>query len=310
MLINQQGDFAGMISGGCLESDLQEHARKVFEDQQPRPVSYDTQDDDDLIWGLGLGCEGVVHLLLQPLDRDYLSSIYKALHNNQQCTLALVTESSNPSLPLGSMCLQLNGQATGNSDLYSYVNGQASFDPDKRYQYVTAEKASIMLVNIEPQPRILICGAGPDAVPVARHLDLMGWQSTVVDHRPAYAQQQRFPETTQVLQCLPVKLGEILTLDEFNAAVVMSHNLEHDATYLRQLATTDLPYIGLLGPAARRQKILAKLDIADQDLKSRIHGPVGLDIGAELPEGIALAITAEIHAVLNQRKGQPLKVLS
>ncbi len=151
------------------------------------------------------------------------------------------------------------------------------------------------MIRIDPSPRVLVCGAGPDAVPVARQVDALGWQSIVVDHRGAYAKSERFPASTNVLQLQPKQLYEQVSLDEVDAAIVMSHNLEHDASYLQQLAGLGLSYLGLLGPSARREQLQEQLGIEDQ----LIHGPAGFDIGAELPESIALSVMAEIHAALN-----------
>jgi xanthine/CO dehydrogenase XdhC/CoxF family maturation factor len=152
------------------------------------------------------------------------------------------------------------------------------------------------------QTRVLICGAGPDAVPVAEILAGLGWQVVLIDHRPAFARQERFPESCQVVLARPKEMAGRLDLDDIDAAVVMSHHLENDALYLRQLAAHNISYLGVLGPAARRKRLC---EMAACGAK-KIYGPVGLDIGAELPESIALSLAAEIHAVLNDRNGVSL----
>jgi xanthine dehydrogenase accessory factor len=148
----------------------------------------------------------------------------------------------------------------------------------------------------------LICGAGPDAVPLARLLAELGWETVVVDHRPAFARANRFPAGCTVLQTRPERLAEVLAPESLDAAVIMSHHLENDTAYLGCLAPYDISYVGVLGPRARRMR-LAKLSGLSG---GTIFGPVGLDIGAELPASIALAVVAEIHAVLNQRDGRSL----
>jgi xanthine/CO dehydrogenase XdhC/CoxF family maturation factor len=170
--------------------------------------------------------------------------------------------------------------------------------PDWRYRKID----ETILVNIPPQTRVLVCGAGPDAVPVVRALSALDWDVLVVDHRPAYARADRFPDKCRVIQARPEQLAELVDLDEIDAAVVMSHHLENDGTYLAQLAKKDLDYLGCLGPRARRDRLREMADCPGQ----QVFGPVGLDIGAELPEAIALSLVAEIHAVLNRRSGLPL----
>jgi xanthine/CO dehydrogenase XdhC/CoxF family maturation factor len=298
MLIRENHQFAGLISGGCLEGDLVEHADAVFRDGSPRQVTYDLSSDDDTILGLGLGCGGVVHLLLQRLDADagfgFLPILFEWTQKRSSCVLALVRHGSGE-LPAGTWALgSREGDALGHPGLAKGLVSQLKeWNAHNRYQY-SGEDGAVLLVRIEPSPRVLICGAGPDAVPVARQVDALGWESVVVDHRGAYADPERFPESATVRQIQAVDLDGQVNIAAIDAAIVMSHNLVHDATYLRQLAGRGLAYLGLLGPGARREQLQSDLDIADQ----LIHGPAGFDIGAELPESIALSILAEIHTVL------------
>ncbi len=159
-----------------------------------------------------------------------------------------------------------------------------------------------MQLRIEPAPRLLICGAGPDAVPMARLAADLGWRCTLTDHRPAYARAERFPESCELIRTRPEQLSGALDLSGFSAAIVMSHHVEHDARYLEQLVRHEPAYLGVLGPEARRQRLEEQLGIAP----GRLRGPAGLDIGAELPGSIALSVLAEIHAALNGRTGGPL----
>jgi xanthine dehydrogenase accessory factor len=153
-----------------------------------------------------------------------------------------------------------------------------------------------------PPPAILVCGAGHDAVPVARLADQMGWDCAIVDHRPGFARADRFPSSCAIHVMQPAELGTQVQLEQIDAAVLMTHNLGHDRNYLSQVVEADIPYIGLLGPRARRDRLLDEIGAADV----HVHGPAGLDIGAEMPESIALSIIAEIHAFLNRRDGSML----
>jgi xanthine/CO dehydrogenase XdhC/CoxF family maturation factor len=156
--------------------------------------------------------------------------------------------------------------------------------------------------------RLLVLGAGPDAAPVVEIATLLGWQITVGDHRSAYLEPKRFPASAHLVELRPDRLAAELDLGAFDAAVVMSHHLESDGKYLRALAASAVPYVGLLGPAARRQRLLCELGGDASRLGDRLYGPVGLDIGARTPEAIAVAIVAEIQAFLSGRAGEHFRI--
>jgi xanthine/CO dehydrogenase XdhC/CoxF family maturation factor len=154
---------------------------------------------------------------------------------------------------------------------------------------------------LAPPPHLLVCGAGPDARPVVSAARAMGWRVTVVDHRPAYADAEQFSGAL-VVRADARALLETVDVDRCDAAVVMSHHLASDVEYLRALARAGRPdYIGLLGPAARRRRIAEELGPLAQELQPRLRGPVGIDIGAVIPEAIALSIVSEVHAWLAGR---------
>jgi xanthine/CO dehydrogenase XdhC/CoxF family maturation factor len=151
---------------------------------------------------------------------------------------------------------------------------------------------------LAPPPHLLVCGAGPDAEPVATAARALGWQVTIVDHRTAYIDERRFPGAQVVLADADA-LGSVVDLGRCHAAVVMSHVLDSDAAYLSALTAPGAPgYVGLLGPIARRQRLMQKMTCGADALMVRLHSPVGLDLGAVTPEAIALSIVSEIHAWL------------
>jgi len=311
MLISRDQQFEGMISGGCLEGDLLHHAEEVFATGEPKFVTYDMHADEDLVWSLGLGCDGVIHLMLQRLDRELDFGFIKQLdswHAERHAVLLALTTRSEAGPPLASWALADGaGNAAGEEFLLGLLSDASQQEwPGWRYRRVSVSDedavSEAILINIPPQTRILVCGAGPDAVPVAETLSGLDWEVIVVDHRPAFAKPERFPPKCTVIQGRPESLSELVDLDSIDAAVVMSHHLENDSVYLAQLAGREISYIGCLGPRARRQRLKDMAGCPEQ----RVFGPVGLDIGAELPESIALSLVAEIHAVLNQRSGLPL----
>jgi len=310
MLISRDGAFEGMISGGCLEGDLLHHAAEVFTSGEIRFVTYDMHADEDLVWSLGLGCDGVIHLMLQRLDRlddfGFLRRLEKAHSARQAVVLALVTK-ADARRPAGSLAmLGKTDISEGDGVLLVLMKERIRAWPAWRYRmesfYEQGGAKDFMLVHMPVQTRVLICGPGPDTVPVARVLAELDWEVQIIDHRPTYAKAERFPGKCRVIQSRPEGLSDAVDLDEVDAAVVMSHHLENDAAYLKQLAACDIPYIGVLGPRSRRDRLREMAQCQDRP----VFGPVGLDIGAELPAAIALSVAAEIHAVLNQRDGLPL----
>jgi len=313
MLMASDGSYAGMISGGCLEDDLLRRAAPVIEDGVPRSVLYDLDDDPELVWGLGLGCGGSVRLLLCRLEHGaglaVLAALFDALELRDSCLLGLVTDAPVDAGPeLGALALaSAGGKRAGDASVLSALEAR-DVDAAPRaapFEFAGAlPRARGLAIRVTPPPRVLLCGAGPDAAPLAESVRRLGWECLVVDHRPAHAREELFAAGTRVRCQRP----EDLTAEQLgavSAVVVMSHHVEHDLAYLRRLAERPPAYLGLLGPARRREELLQRLGDAVDGLGA-VHGPAGLDIGAELPESIALSIVAEIHAVLNGRSASPL----
>ena len=306
MLIAGDGRVAGLLSGGCLEADLMERALRVLQTGEPATVHYDTRSSDDVIWGIGLGCEGAMTIVLSRLERanDYQPFNFASRSRFDQidARFALVTQSSNPKFPLGAAFW------TQNKHLAPSVVATAMETPTPRgagpsSEVVVADDATFLVVPIELPPRLLLLGAGPDAAPLVEIAGLMNWQVTVFDHRPAYAVADRFPRARRVALKAAAELPQELQGGQYDAAVVMSHHLLSDQAYLAALADSSIPYVGLLGPGPRRIRLLHEIGDKAARLSGRLYGPIGLDIAARSPETIALAIVAEIQAVMAGREG-------
>ena len=168
------------------------------------------------------------------------------------------------------------------------------------------ESITVLYSRVDPAPQVLILGAGPDALPLVQFIAQLGWSVTLVDHRPSYLDRISVDSVANTLLQSPATLHSDLNMNDFAAAVVMSHNLAADRQYLSQLAASDIPFIGLLGPKKRKTRLLDELGNAGAILRQRIHGPVGFDIGAHTPESIALSIATQIHASIRSRNGEPL----
>lgn len=323
MLLASDGARVGLVSGGCLEADLAERARPVLESGRPLTVSYDARTDADLVFGLGLGCEGTVELLIErvPERRDggHLALLASCLEARQRVALATVFRSSGR-VGVGARLWLVEGALGGSDfedDRLAEGLGRAADAVLRsgRHRNVSIESADgavdALVEPVLPHPELLVLGAGPDARPLVRFAVHLGFEVTVLDHRPAFAQPEHFPGAARVLVCEPGRLLEALEPDPDAAVVVMSHAFAHDRDHLRQLLGRRVRYLGVLGPRRRTERMLqelAKEGLAPSpEQRAALHAPVGLDIGAETPEEVALSILAEIQAALAGRAGGRLR---
>lgn len=320
MLIAPDGAAAGLLSGGCLESDLIAHAQQVLQRRTAQLVSYDTRSEDDLLWGIGLGCEGAMDILLTALhvENGYQPFAYiDAMRTTRARTAFALVVQPGLHLPLG-QAFQLAADSQrlltfGGEELpiqSSVTRSDAGILTAAATRTVHIGEAALLVVPIELSLKLLIAGAGPDVQPLAHIAALLGWQTTIVDHRPAYAVAERFPASARIVLTPASEVAAAVDLNAYDAAVVMSHHLTSDAAYLRALASSSIRYIGLLGPAPRRARLLRELGADGDNLMGRLRGPVGLDIGASSPETIALAIASEIQAALSGHSGRPFSDLA
>ncbi len=313
ILFTGTGEFQGLVSGGCLEGDLAEHARVVLTTGMAQLLTYDLRDGNDELFGLGIGCNGVFRLLLQPLRPENghapFAAIAAELLGDTPALSATVVASSDPILPAGATLVS-GAEGSHSWQLPPAWQAQLGRGCDARRSLRNAERATeriaghsaeVLYAPLRPLPRLLVLGAGLDAVPLIELASRLGWRVTVADHRPAQLARGDLGAAEQVLQLPPGEAGRGLDLARFTAAVVMTHHLDSDRAWLRALARSALPYLGLLGPAARRERLLAGLGENATALGARLRGPAGLAIGADSPETIALSILAEIHAVLAGR---------
>lgn len=318
LAVAADGEYAGLISGGCLERDLAERAGAVIASGQASLVSYDLRNPDDLLWGLGVGCEGAMDILLLRVgpreEWQPLAHLAAALATHTPTAIGVVVESQDAGIPAGALLVP---QAPGESALALPrslpADARASLLEPRVLAALAAAPHSkaidslegpgacwkLMLLPLPLPPRLLLLGAGPDALPVVDFAGRLGWKVTLVDHRPAYAVPSRFPLAERVVLARPEVLAEALDLRQFAAAVVMNHHLPSDLEYLRVLSASPLAYVGLLGPVMRREKLLSELGPEAERLRPRLRAPVGLNLGGRTPESIALAIVAEIHAFLH-----------
>jgi xanthine dehydrogenase accessory factor len=309
ILLAANGDYRGLVSGGCLEGDLVERARDVVAKERAAAVTYDLRDSADDLWGLGVGCNGLLRVFLQPLLPQHgyqpFAAIAERLAGTQAAGVATVIESARAELPAGATAVvDVAGERVFGADAAASEplcaaaraamrNGAARLAEERGCRILSAP--------LKPIPRLLVLGGGLDAVPLVGMAHELGWLVTVADHRPGYLARGGFERAERAVLVEPGKLAQELRLADFDAVVVMSHHLATDRQYLAELASARARYVGVLGPRARRDRLLAELGDVARDLKERLKGPVGLDIGADSPESIALSILAELQATLSAR---------
>ena len=318
MLITDDGRWEGAISGGCLEGDALRKARQVMREGQPIMVTYDTMDDDASSFGVGLGCNGIIDVLIEPIDptdpANPLASLTEFARQRDVRVLATVLKSDEDTgfQPGQRFVLtQSVGQPVPRwlrTDMGEVFN---TGRPLTRVYQTEPGHVEVFIERIDPGIELILFGAGYDVIPVARLARELGWPVTVTDDCIAHLSPKRFPVATCVLHADPSVVLDQLTITDRTAAVLMSHNFHYDRDVLQALLATDVPYIGMLGPRKRFEKMqleFGKAGLFYADARfGRVHAPIGLDIGAETPDEIALSIIAEIKAFFTHRSAGFLK---
>ncbi|MDX1943365.1 MAG: XdhC/CoxI family protein [Saprospiraceae bacterium] len=322
MLITEDGYLTGAISGGCLEGDALRKALLVMSQQRSMLVTYDTMDEDDATLGIGLGCNGIIQVLIEPIHVNDLNNPIQLLKKiaNKREKAVLVTlfslESKKDVQPGTCLLLRKDECIEGNIPALKNIliedgmqvlkNGQSLF----RAYHTENQHLTAFIELVEPAISLVVMGAGNDVIPVVAMADILGWETTVIDGRPNYAKQERFSPTCQVLVAKPENVINQIEIDDLTVFVLMTHNYNYDLAMLPQLAKRNVRYLGMLGPKKKLERMLRELEEQGIHLtapqRACIHSPVGLDIGAETAEEIALSILSEIKAVLNERQGSSL----
>jgi xanthine dehydrogenase accessory factor len=320
MLITEDGQLTGAISGGCLEGDALRKARMVILQQEPLLVTYDTMDDDDAKLGVGLGCNGIIHILIEPINDGQTNPItlLKAVISSKgYSVLVTVFSIEDRKAPQPGSCLSLTGGKTLKNGLEKLPYKNDLLEDAKNALYnqqssiTTYQGYTAFVECVKPLISLVILGAGNDAIPLTKFAAVLGWNITIVDGRPNYASSERFPSVDQLIVAKPDQVLNNLEINEWTAFVLMTHNYNYEIAFLKELLPLQTPYIGILGPRKKLERMLEELEVNGATITQRnleaIHGPVGLDIGSETAEEIALSIIAEIKAVFSARNGNSLK---
>ena len=327
MIVDEEGQLTGAISGGCLEGDALRKAVFCIHTQTPKLVVYDTSDEEDATIGIQLGCSGIIQVLFEPIDEtDPLNPIEllkKAIQKRQNTVLVTLYASKfKKGDSVGtSMLLEDSGEFHNNST-FQFVPKSLMQDiretltvkksTFKSYQH-NDNTFNAFLSFISPPVSLIIVGAGNDAIPLQSIAETLGWEVTIVDGRHTYAKIERFSSACQIIVSKPEKVLQQIPIDEKTVFVLMTHNYNYDYAILKALLDKNIPYIGALGPKKKLDNMITYLKAENIFLNERqkniLYGPVGLELGAETPAEIALSITAEIMSVMNNKKGGSLRNL-
>jgi xanthine/CO dehydrogenase XdhC/CoxF family maturation factor len=311
-LIEETGGTLGGVSGGCLEADVREVGRdQVLATGTPSLRHYSTGADEDMVWGLGLGCNGQIDVFIQPATFGPLAELAAPLRRlvagDAPFALATIVEGE------GAGAVLLVGPETdphgtlGSADL----DGPAA---ETARRQIAAGRSTVETIAgrrvffevLPPPPHLVVCGAGEDARPLVAYAADAGFRVTVVDHRPALLDRSAFPQAAQLLHARPDDPAIPLPPAERSLAVMMAHSLAIDRGWVRRHLAAGVPYVGVLGPRARTESILEEIGASEADAV-RVFGPIGLDIGADGPRQVALSIIAELLAFLAGREPHHLR---
>jgi xanthine dehydrogenase accessory factor len=320
MLITDDGRWVGSISGGCLEGDALRKARQVMITKKSFTVTYDTREESNQNLGIGLGCNGVIDVLIEPLDENDKHNVIHLFQRliNTTTPLVLGTVFSGP-LSIGEKTLIKGSEIVcriSNLALQEHMQNamQNLFLTQKsetRKYLLNGEESEVFLELIQPTLSLLIFGGGFDARPVCELAKTLSWNVAVTDECVAHIAPVFFPLADKLSLCQREFIDRDFGITPYTACVLMSHNYEYDRDVLKKLIGSASPYIGILGPRKRFDKMMAEfsaqgISITTSDLQ-RIHSPIGLDIGAESPDEIALSIISEIQSKFSNRSGGFLK---
>ena len=325
MLVTDEGELTGAISGGCLEGDALRKAMMVLSQQKSKLVTYDTNDEDDAIVGLQLGCAGVIQVLFEPINpndqNNPIQLLRKAVALRQKSVMVTLFSLADKKNEQPGTCLLMeqNGNISGT---LPYPELEHAIMEDVRcamqtqltsFKNYAGKKISLtaFIEFLQPPVSLVLIGAGNDAIPMMQIAYTLGWEVRVADGRSTHAKPQRFVNACQVLVSKPEKALEQIPIDDQTVFVMMTHNYNYDKAMLKALLLRKVTYIGMLGPKKKLERMLDELRddgiVLTGEQLNTIYGPVGLEIGAETAEEIALSTIAEIKAVLSGKTGGSLR---
>lgn len=323
MLITDQGKITGAISGGCLEGDALRKAQQAMHENKNTLVTYNTMDDEeDVEFGVQLGCNGMVHILFEPIDpaipNHPVALLEKCIVKRENSVIVTLFSLFNRRGQQPGTCFYLNELESftnvGNNSLDLLIAKDAAIALHEKKSFLKQYDEgnySAFVEFIPPLISLIVVGAGNDALPLLEMATVLGWSVTIVDGRSTHANERRFSKATKIIVAKPEEAASKLVIDERTVIVLMTHNYNYDLAILKTLLVQSFPYLGILGPKKRWERLLNELreqglQVTQEGL-SKVFAPIGFDIGAETGEEIALSIIAEIKAVCNNYPGPFLR---
>lgn len=321
MLVDENGEITGAISGGCLEGDSLRKALRALFKGENMLTTYDTSDENDAIIGAQLGCNGIIQVLFEPLTRESHSAIDRLREmvdtRSSKVLLTFFDLRAKDGIQIGTHLVVDASEITlpdNLSIIQPHVEEVAQKETSMFYEYENeGVTRNVFVEHCPPNFSLIIAGAGNDARPVSDMAQVLGWDVYVVDGRRTHATEERFGSAScQVIVSEPEKILAQVPTDKYSLFVLMTHNYNYDLALLKWLLRQEeIPYIGILGPAKRFGRMLddlAKEGIElTEEQRTRIHAPVGLDMGAETSAEIALSALAEMMTVMRKKTGGFLK---
>lgn len=322
MLVEDNGRITGAISGGCLEGDALRKALQAMSQNTNKLVTYNTLEEDDVEFGVQLGCNGIVHILFEPINSNEANNpvaiLERTIGRRKPVVLATLFCLEDVNRPQPGTCLLVDAE----EDLSALADtqfGSAVYDDARMVlaggtsvlKHYDTYALSAFFELVPPPVSLLVIGAGNDVMPLVDMAAILGWQVTIADGRATHATAKRFPRVHRLVVAKAADIMSQVNVDQRTAIVIMTHNYNYDVEVVKSLGSVKCSYIGILGPARRLQRIFNDLQAQDIyfsfDARNVVYGPVGLDVGAETPEEIALSIIAEVRAVLSARTGGHLR---
>jgi xanthine dehydrogenase accessory factor len=319
MLVTEDGLLTGAISGGCLEGDALRKALLSINQQQNKLITYNTSKENDSEVGLQLGCNGIVHILFEYINDEKANNPIMLLQQLQaereSAVMVTVFSLKRQALQYGTILFYSKSKTIYSNDLALEIlpdTNQALESKTTVVKELQDDNHNEALIEyISPPISLIIAGAGNDVQPLVKMVSLLGWEVTIGEGRATHAITARFPEAKQVIVVNPDQFLENINIDDQTYVLLMTHNYKYDLAMLKLLLKTNCPYIGILGPKTKLNRMLDDLLIegikVSEEQLQRIYGPIGLDIGAETSEEIALSVIAEIKAVISRKNGTSLK---
>ena len=311
MWFSNDGGTVGTLSAGCLEADLSLRAKEALENFQPFVHSYDMTSEDDLGWGRGAGCNGIVEVLVEPIhasletnDGNYWGTVVPMLNDGHPLTCVRKMDPDN---------LNLENFLVFNHHTKSWYGTLGNPEQDEHWKQVVEANQGVwqrshsrresdgfyFVDQIEPKPQVYVFGAGPDAEPLVSLLATIGFDVSVIDHRPNRLKPELFRDAKRLIDSRPLEAKQKVQLLDDSYAIVMTHSFQTDEEWVHYLRSKRLKYLGVLGPRARTERLLKTVTAP-----AWLHSPIGLSISADGPEEIAVSVAAELIQVRRQAENK------